>query len=276
MRELWELAVSDAGLSEEAIELRWLEREGRTRAWYCPPGIPLPGLGETGMSAQQAAELSKANDKHRVGLFAGGHHDEVELAASMRHELQHAAQREEHGAALMFLGELLRQAVASGYEGVARELVQVATPMERQAHQASAAFVSRIFGATELNCGASRLLQLCGRADLEIDMDLRTVAFAALHRQHLHDRVVLGRSALDCADSLVPEGWAQLVANEEFILHSKRAVELRPSAHVVAEADKPGRPWLPVVTALLECEDFGRAALGADLTRQVADRVHRP
>ena len=263
MRGLWELAVSDAGFPKGEIELCWLPGPGRTGAWYCPPGIALPSRSESGLTTTQAAQLSSAGDKHRVAVFAGGHRDEADLVAAMRHELQHAVQYEEHGAELMYLAELLRRAIAEAYGGTARDMVQAATPMERQAHQASLALVARSFGAESLTCGTKRLLELCGRTSVEIDMQFRTVAFAALHREHLDGCFVAGRSAQTSADALVPGAWAQLVANDKFASHSTRAARLHPSAREVAEADKPGRPWLPVVTALLEGEDFGCAELTA-------------
>lgn len=257
MSELWELALSDAGFSKDAIELCWLESPGRTGAWYWPPGIPPPDPRESGLTTEQTAQLSKASDKHRVAVFAAGRSNEAELLASMRHELQHAAQYDTHGVELMCLAELLRQAIAIGYGELARDIVQTATPMERQAHQASLALVAQTFGRKALSCGAERLLALCGRTVFETDIHIRTVAFAALHREHLDGRVVIGRSAHGCADALVTGGWAQLAASDEFVSYSTRAVRLRPSAEEVAKADKPGRAWLPVVTALLEGEGFG-------------------
>jgi hypothetical protein len=142
IERLWHAAREDAGYS--ATEARCYPFGGRppgTCHWatYFQPGNAIYRTSCYPLTPGQVTDSAQYGNAHRVTIFAGARAQEVE--ALLRHELEHARQRDAYGDMFsiyeMILETLFNQFGGEAGVGVLYNLV----PMEQDANAAAAALM---------------------------------------------------------------------------------------------------------------------------------------
>ncbi len=159
----WSAALADARVSVEDYHLivcGGAPITGPPKAVCFRPGEPLTGANNEGGIVVTEAKLAEANDpanlnRHRVAVLEDvDDEDEVALAylaGVLRHEIQHALQREvaPHAFDLYPLVDWVLEIASDGDDRLLRELFN-AQPLEADAHAASSAYLRRrYFSAVE-------------------------------------------------------------------------------------------------------------------------------
>lgn len=232
----WRAALADAGVAEgdfHLITCPGAAVTGHAKAVSFDPGRVLHGDAEEGGIVVQPEKLAEANDsanlyRHRVAVLEDvDGEDPVELAylaSVLRHEIEHARQRDAAREAFG-LYELVSQVaglVADGDSERYRDIVNAA-PIEADAHAAASAHLrARYPGAiAALLAGPDRYLaEATAPPGATATLVERAVDFLWQYRAVCDDpkRLPAGRTFADILDSHVPGGaagvrWRALTAS---------------------------------------------------------------
>jgi hypothetical protein len=271
----WAIACADAGfvLGETA----WLfEMAGQPptsqHAVHFEPGSAVVIDIHCRFTDEQLVLLNTRPTRYgdRVAVYPEAFRDPRELAAVLRHELEHAVQfrlQPEAYQASDLLERMLSEARV--YVGRGGNSLINALPIESDANAAAANLVCSEYGGIpeELAWGDhGSALRSPGPAN-PATLRGRTIAWAAMHIDAFHrvcdeDRT----SAASVAEALLPSGAARLetLAVDHLIRAAALdAIQAVPSADAISRARVPAAAWSEVICALRRGERRGVQLIGA-------------
>jgi len=220
---------------------------------YFKPYDAVAAGGDFPLSTAQLHEANvKHRDRHRIVVFTGA--SEYEVAALMRHELEHVRQQIRLGDSsetLLLVQERTTDVLSDVYGarlGSARLYNLI--PMEWDANAAGAAFVASTYGdvAKAVSSGEhAQLFRKTARPGSLEDLGLRSLAFAGTHAPVFRSWDARnGQTVEGLFESWVDDverSWTVLEGSAEVRGLARASVDASPSDDEIARAVRPPEAW---------------------------------